>query len=286
MIYVIYGIVIGITNIIPGVSGGTALIFLGIFDKTMKSISNIIKLDKITTKKDDIIFITKLGLGFIIGVIGFARIIDYLFVDYFVQTIYCFIGLIVFSLPIIIKNEMKNTVFSKIYFILGLIIIGLLYYYNPSSQNNLIITDFPDITIIHSLELILLGTVAGIITIIPGISGSMFLLIVGKYYLIQSYIAESISLQPNILISIVFFGIGTLLGIIIGAKTITYLISKYKSYTMSLIIGLIVMSSIVLIPIDIHYNISISLSSLASFLFGGLIIISAEILKDKKIHVL
>ncbi len=279
MINIVQGIVIGVVNIIPGISGGTALVFLGIFDKTMKSISNIIKLEHIANKKDDLLFLIKIAIGFLIGVIIFAKTIDYLFINYFIQTMYWFIGLIVFSLPIIIKNEMKDIKFSKLYFFLGLCIVSLTYLFNINQEPNFIITNFPDIKFIFLLKLILLGTMAGIMTIIPGVSGSMFLLILGQYSLMQSYIAESTSLRLTILIPLVFFGIGTLLGILIGAKIISYFISKYKSNTMSLIIGLIIMSSIVLIPINFQYNFNLIISSLFSFLFGGMIIVTIEIAK-------
>ncbi len=189
MINIVQGIVIGVVNIIPGISGGTALVFLGIFDKTMKSISNIIKLEHIANKKDDLLFLIKIAIGFLIGVIIFAKTIDYLFINYFIQTMYWFIGLIVFSLPIIIKNEMKDIKFSKLYFLLGLCIVSLTYLFNINQEPNFIITNFPDIKFIFLLKLILLGTMAGIMTIIPGVSGSMFLLILGQYSLIQSYIA-------------------------------------------------------------------------------------------------
>jgi putative membrane protein len=275
------GLIFGIANIIPGISGGTVLVFLGLFNRTIESLSNIFKIEPIKKKSKDINFILQLAMGFFIGIISFAKIIEKLFYYYPVQTMYWFIGLIVFSIPIILKNELKGIKFSKYHFIIGAVIIGSIVIFNPE-KTGLIIKEFPLISIQHLISMTILGLLIGMITIVPGISGAMVMLIIGQYYLFQSYIANVTTLQINIILPIAVFGIGSLIGLIIGAKTINYFLVNYRANTISLILGLVMMSSIVLIPINISYDFNIILTSLASFLFGGLIVIIFELLKSKK----
>ena len=101
---IIGGIAIGIANVIPGVSGGTMMVILGIFNRMMDAISGVFKKEN-SHRKDDIIFILQVLVGAAIGIIGFAKILEVLFEYYPTQTIYWFIGLIAFSIPLFIKNE-------------------------------------------------------------------------------------------------------------------------------------------------------------------------------------
>jgi putative membrane protein len=274
---IIKGSIVGISNIIPGISGGTALVLLGVFDKTMDSISKIFNFKEKRGKKEAFIFLGQLAIGIIIGLIGFAKIISFLFENYPTQTIYWFVGLMTFSVPILINTEIKKIRFTIPYFILGLVVIIGVIYLNPG-EKNLIINSFPEIDFNHILLMIQSGFIGGFITIIPGISGSMVLLILGRYYLIQSYLAQSTSLQPNILIPILIFGIGACLGIVVGSKVISFLLKKQKDYTMSFIFGLVIMSIIAIIPFDAIYDTITIITSILSFLFGGFLI---EITKPK-----
>lgn len=279
----IKGIVIGIANIIPGVSGGTALVLLRVFNKTMDSVAKIFNFKEKQNKKEALLFLGQLGLGMIIGIIGFAKIISFLFTYYPTQTMYWFVGLMTFSIPVIINTEIKKIKFSTPYFILGLIIIIGVIYLNPG-DSNIIINYFPKITFNHILLMLGSGFIGGFITIIPGISGSMVLLILGKYYLIQSYLAHSTSLQPNILIPIIIFVIGAGLGIVISSKFITFFLKKYKGYTMSLILGLVIMSIIAIIPFNSIYDVKTIITSLITFLFGGLLIEITKLGLNKKVQ--
>jgi putative membrane protein len=282
---IIYGIIVGIINIIPGISGGMALVFLGIFDKTMGSISNVVHIRNIKSKKKDLIFLFQLGIGLVIGLIGFAKIIEYLLNYYPTPTMYWFIGLIFFSSPTIIKKEMKKEKFSIIYFIMGLTIISILFFLSLKTKSiNVDPSNYPIVTFSNMIWMIIYGIIGGFVTIIPGASGSIVLLILGKYQLIESYLAHVMSLHLNIVIPTFFFGLGALIGIVTGAKVVTYFITKYRSYSMSLILGLIVMSVIVLIPINVTYDLKTIISSLITFLFGGLMILGPQIYENKKVQ--
>ena len=104
---IIGGIAIGIANVIPGVSGGTMMVILGIFNRMMEAISGIFKRVN-PNRKEDIIFIFQVLVGAAIGIVGFAKILEILFEYYPTQTIYWFIGLIAFSIPLFVKGEMEG----------------------------------------------------------------------------------------------------------------------------------------------------------------------------------
>lgn len=104
---IIGGIAIGIANIIPGVSGGTMMVILGVFNRVMDAISNLLKRDN-PNRLADLLFLGELLLGAAIGLIGFAKVLGYLLSEFEVQTMYWFIGLIAFSIPVFLKAEVKR----------------------------------------------------------------------------------------------------------------------------------------------------------------------------------
>jgi len=276
------GLSIGIANIIPGVSGGTIMVLLGIFDDIMIAISNIFSFKNgiFKGKKKSFIFLLQIFIGAAIGLIGFAKVIEYLFEKCPNETMFFFIGLIIFSLPNLIKQEMKGIKINKLFFILGLLLIGTICMLSPE-KTNIIIKEFPKITAIYLIYMMLIGIIAGATTIFPGISGSMILLIIGEYHLYKSYIANITSMKIEILIPILFIGIGILIGVVLSAKITTWLLKNYKSKTLSVILGLIIASSIALIPINNYIDFQIIIKYILSFLLGGFIIQTINILNKK-----
>ena len=107
----------------------------------------------------------------------------------------------------------------------------------------------------------------------PGVSGSMVLLILGEYYLFKSYLANITSFSMEILIPLAFMGVGIILGILISAKLCGYFLKKYHRGTLSLILGLIVASSLVLIPFSAAYNVTVIITSVIALLLGGIMVI-------------
>lgn len=276
------GVAVGVANIIPGVSGGTIIVLLGLFDKLMEAISNVFKIN-ISWKEriKSIKLIVQIGLGVVVGLVGFAKILEFLFVHAEIQTIMWFAGLILFSIPVLKKNEMKNEKINWIFFIIGLLVVGLLTYFVPNKDE--VIVPLQDIlsnkiTLVYILTLIALGAISGATMIFPGVSGSMVLLVLGYYHLFKGYVANVTSFEPKILIGLGFIAIGVLIGIILSAKLTNWLLKKYHKKTMSLIIGLIVMSAITIIPMT-GYNTITIITSILTFLFGGFVVILMDKLK-------
>lgn len=268
---IIGGIAIGIANVIPGVSGGTMMVILGIFNRMMEAISGIFKRVN-PNRKDDIIFIFQVLVGAAIGIVGFAKILEILFEYYPTQTIYWFIGLIAFSIPLFVKGEMKGEKLAIVPFICGLAIIFGLEFLNPGEGNTVVNPDFPPLSSGLFIKMVIIGAISGATMIMPGVSGSMVLLILGEYYLFKSYLAHVTSFSLDVIMPLGFMAIGIAFGIVVSAKLCQYFTRTHKAGFLSLILGLIIASSLVLIPFDVSYDFNLILTSLLAALFGGIIV--------------
>lgn len=268
---IIGGIAIGIANVIPGVSGGTMMVILGIFNPMMEAISGIFKRVN-PNRKDDIIFIFQVLVGAAIGIVGFAKILEILFEYYPTQTIYWFIGLIAFSIPLFVKGEMKGEKLAIVPFVCGLAIIFGLEFLNPGEGNTVVNPDFPPLSSGLFIKMVIIGAISGATMIMPGVSGSMVLLILGEYYLFKSYLAHVTSFSLDVIMPLGFMAIGIAFGIVVSAKLCQYFTRTHKAGFLSLILGLIIASSLVLIPFDVSYDFNLILTSLLAALFGGIIV--------------
>ena len=278
---IIGGLFVGIANIIPGVSGGTMLVIFGLFDKLTYAVSDVLKKET-TTRKQSILFILKIIISCLIGIVLFAKILGYTLTNYEGETILCFMGLILFSVPYIYKDELKGEKFNILFFIIGFaFIIGLQYLKSLGFVNS---TD-SSMGIIHIISMILFGIIGGITMVFPGVSGSMVLLVLGKYELIRSYIDKLTSFDTESIISLGALAIGALIGIIVSAKLTSSLLKNHRGKTVSLILGFIVASAIIL-PFNLENQIKFTTmktcSLLLCFTMGGIIIYYINRLKNSK----
>ena len=285
---VVCGILVGIANIIPGVSGGTIIVILGLFDKLMDAISNVFKL-KISFKErlENLWFIMQVLIGAAIGLVAFAKILNYLFVHFELQTIALFAGLILLSLPMLKKEEMDGKKINILFFILGVLTIGIINYLSPGEEGNIVTYEeliSKSLTPVFIGSLILMGVIGGATMIFPGVSGSMVLLVLGWYHMFKGYVAAVTTFDIKILIPLIFIAIGVGLGIIFSAKLTSFLLKKYKTNTMSFILGLIIMSAIVIFPLKKElYTFGNIITSVITFILGGGLIVLLEKFKEKEI---
>lgn len=256
LINVIKGMMIGIANVIPGVSGGTMAVSLGIYDKMIASISGIFK-----HLRDSIAFLFPLIVGMGIGIVGFTYMIEFLLSKHTFVTCMTFVGLILGGLPIIVKglkskmNDAGGT--SGIAGILAFLIAFAISVGMPLLKaGDAALTTIPA-TFQNMMVLFVLGIVASTTMVIPGVSGSMMLMIFGYYYGIINTIKGfldalrvwDMAAFKDGLILLVPFGIGVVLGIILIAKLISFLFERYGVPTFCAILGLIISS-----PFAIFYN--------------------------------
>lgn len=274
------GIAVGIANIIPGVSGGTMLVIFSLFEKLTNAISDLFKKET-TTRKESFIFLLKIFIGAAIGIVAFAKVLGFTLSHIEAETIFWFMGLILFSVPIIIRNELKGEKFNIIFFLIGALIIGVLEYFNLHGG---LANTGDDGSIISYIILAGLGAIGGISMIFPGISGSMVMLVLGKYEMIRSYIDKLTSLDINIYIKLAVFGIGAILGVIISSKVLSKVINKYRGKTVSLILGFIIASALIL-PLNLETKLILSTEKvcglIVSFVLGGVLIYFLDKLEKK-----
>lgn len=272
---IVGGICVGVANIIPGVSGGTIIVLLGLFNKLMESISNIFNLKiKLKDKKDDFIFLVQFLVGAGIGLVGFAKILEFLFVSFEIQTMYWFIGLILCSLPMLKRKELNDEKINPIFLIIGLLVIFAISYFAPGEEGNIVpLEELLDknLTLGYLITLIGIGAIGGASMMFPGVSGSMVLLVLGYYHLFKGYVANVTTFNLSILIPLAFMAVGIGIGIVISAVITNYLIKHSKRNTMSFIFGLIIMSAITIIPTS-GYTVVSTVTSIITFLFGALVI--------------
>lgn len=238
MINLLKGFIIGIGKIIPGVSGSVLAIILGVYDKSVEYLNNIRQ-----NTKEKIKYLLPLGIGIIISIITFSKIITILLNKHYQITMLFFIGLVLGGIPEIIKKTKKeNSVITIVSFIIFFII----------SITNLDSNYIPEGNIIDIIILFISGLLEAIGTVVPGVSSSALLMIIGTYNIIISSIGNitNITNIANILINIkiiIPFTLGLVLGIILLIKIINYLLKKYESTLYSFVLGVLLSSVILLI---------------------------------------
>lgn len=265
------GIVIGIANIIPGVSGGTMAVSMGIYDKLIGAVSNLFK-----SFKKNVLFLLPLLIGMGVGIVGFGKLLEYLLEYHVLATCLTFVGLILGGVPILWVH-LKGSVSKKpggrlggaevaCFALLLAVGVGL-----PLLQGSEGAVKAMSLSVGSAVILFLLGVIASATMVIPGVSGSMVLMVLGYYStilaqvtgLLDSLLARDWAALGHCVGLLVPFGIGVVLGIFLIAKIIEWLFKKFPSQTYAAIIGLIVSS-----PFAILY----SSGALARFSAAGLIV--------------
>ena len=226
---ILKGFIIGIGKIIPGVSGSVLAISMGIYDRLIKSISNFF-----SDIKNNSIFLSKIGIGMIIAITFFSNIIVYLLDNYYLITIFIFSGLIIGSMDNI-KSNINN---KDLYICFSIFIIFSLFGINNVS-NTLIVNN----SFLHFLLFVLIGFIDAVTMIIPGISGTAILMMIGVYKELLNALSNIFS---NIS-TIIPFGIGIFIGTILTVKLVNYLFTSYKSKTYSAILGFSYSSIVIMI---------------------------------------
>lgn len=251
------GIFIGVANVIPGVSGGTMAVSLGLYDKMIAAISNLLKDWKKSLK-----VLLPIILGCAIGIIGFTYAIEYLLSNHTFPTCMAFVGLILGGIPMLVhalRKELHKSPNGRIGIsgIIAFLVLFCVAAFMPmlNSDTEVLRTFTP--TPWTLISLFLVGVIASATMVIPGVSGSLVMMILGYYYgvidtiklFLDSLKAFDMAGMFQGAILLFPFGIGVLLGIFLISKLITFLFERYGLQTYCAILGLIAAS-----PFAIFYN--------------------------------
>ena len=235
------GILAGIGNITPGVSGSAILMIFNLYDKCLEAISNIFK-----NFKKSLLFLFPIGSGIIIGTYSFSKIISYFIQNYEIETKIIFVFFILGTLPSLINKIDKKSYNKKqlLAFIITFVIgITLLLIKTNSKQ---IIID--NLGIKNIILLLSAGVILASATIIPGISSTILLNMTGLY---NAYLNAISNLKILIILPIVI-GLG-ISGFIIS-KIIHQLFKKYYNYTFFAILGFVIATIPSILPKKIYFN--------------------------------
>ena len=225
---IVKGLVVGVANIIPGVSGGTMAVVMGIYDKLIGAVSDLRK-----DFKNSVLYLLPIGIGAVLGIVLFSHLIEFLLRDFTMPTNIFFLGLILGSIPMIYHRAVREK-FKKVsllpFFVSFAIMMVMTLLQNVSDEGSALITT---LTVGSAVRLLLSAAVAAACMIMPGISGSMVMVLLGVYTSVLTAIS---SMNIPILIPV---AVGVLIGIFAGAKIIDICMKRYEQQTYFAILGLI-----------------------------------------------
>lgn len=238
------GILIGTAMIIPGVSGSVIAVIFGVYDKSITALTNLFK-----NFKKNIIYLFVLGSGVLTGAIWFSNVMMFLYEKHEIITKFSFIGLILGGIPFLI-NEIKKKKTEKINVKMFLItlLFSLVLWYLSESLINLTININNSSKILNFFLLFLSGFIYSVGKVIPGISGSFLLILIGMYEFVLSIMANPINAVVTSFDKILPFILGLIFGVIVLLKLMKYLLDKKFGLTYSIIIGFVIGSIPALIP--------------------------------------
>ncbi len=258
---ILNGFLIGIANLIPGVSGGTFALILGLYDRLIGAITAIngvtitVTLQFLTgftnpekrehfqkeMKRIDLWFLIFLGFGLLLSVISGAKLIQFLLQNHPAPTLALFIGLIIPSLTVPLKLIEKHSFFVWLFLIPGILLTVVPSFFMGDSVGSE-----------NPLVAFVTGAIAISAMILPGISGSYIMLVLGEYQIVIGKLSNILALDSIIFLSA--FGLGCLIGLIVFTHFVKWLFKKHKSHTMTFLLGLILGSFFILWPFKDYAN--------------------------------
>lgn len=245
---ILQGMVIGIANIIPGVSGGTMMVAMGIYDRLIHSITHL---------KDDlkgsIRFLLPVFAGCGLAIVLLSHLFEYLLLNFPIPTNFAFCGLIAGSLPFITqKVKHKGMSIDKLIpFVAFFAIVVIMAFMTGMSGTDTVLK----FSFFQVIMLFIVGIIAAATMVIPGVSGSMMLMLLGYYEPVLNLVNTTVHALLHFEIGTLFscigliipFGLGVVIGIFAIAKIIEWIFSKWEIQAYWGIIGLILASPIAIL---------------------------------------
>ncbi|MFV0380202.1 MAG: DUF368 domain-containing protein [Anaerorhabdus sp.] len=273
---VFYGMMIGIANVVPGVSGGTIAVIFNIYDKLLESVTLNIKV-----LKRNFSFLFPLAFGVLFGIVGVSKLMKYLLENYPMQTYSGFIGVIIGSLPLIIAKVKEAKTVKKKNYIFFVVSVGLMVFlalYNADKETAKELIKYTTLNFESFVVCFLAMSIATITMIIPGISGSLLLIIMGMYGTIYGYAVAEFYIP--LLIPI---GLGAVISLLLGAKLVRVLLSKFHQQTYLAILGLLIGSIFQLIIISgLNFSLSYDVLTSAVVMIICMLLVYATSVKEIK----
>lgn len=241
------GVVIGLANIIPGVSGGTMMVSMGIYDTLIYCITHLFR-----QFKKSVLTLLPYGIGMVLAIVVGAFGLKAAFASFPLPTNALFIGLILGSVPMILKQMRgeKIGVPGAVIFLAMFALVVVLKAIESDRSVEIVLS------VGEVIKLFFLGCIASATMVIPGVSGSMILKTLGYYEPIVTGAITGLTsalaggewglVMHNVGI-LLPFGIGVVVGIFAIAKFIEVMLAKWKGYTYCAILGMVAASPVVIL---------------------------------------
>ena len=233
----IKGMMMGVADIIPGVSGGTIAIITGIYEEFLFTLNNldlnVLKLFKKGKFKEvlnkyNLLFLLSLASGILSSIFLLSHSIVYLIENYPILLWSFFLGLITSSIFYLFKEINKWTKKVILFNLLGIGISLLVLTLNPSSQE------------VNPAYLFICGMISITAMLLPGVSGAYILILLGAYETMLKTIKEIVSLNSEYFLNFLSFVMGALLSVKLFSKLLTWSYNKHKNYTLSCLVGFMI----------------------------------------------
>ncbi len=234
------GFLIGIAFIIPGLSGGTMAVYLGVYQPMLEAIGSIFK-----DFKKSVLYLLPIGIGLIAAIVLFAGIVGWLLDVNSAATLALFIGLMIGGLPKLTQSiRLKEThPLGFVFAIVAFLLVVALFVGNIASSGSAIET-IP-VTVSNALLIFILGAAAATTMIVPGVSGSALLVVLGYYTAIVTNVVGNVfdfSVFGYNIYVIACFALGGVSGIYLISKFLNRMLTKHPSESMLVIVGFLLAS--------------------------------------------
>ena len=241
---ILKGFGMGTSDLIPGVSGGTIALLLGIYDDFISSVSGLFSKRFWPSFK----FLLPILLGMGLAIALLSNLFNYLLSYHEIPTMFFFTGLIIGIIPYLLKtSNFKQTFKTKHYLmiLIGIIILVIITLLNNGDKHS-------GETLTLSFGLIIKYFIAGMFAssamLLPGISGSFMLLVFGAYGTVMFSISELVNLNFTALPILIIVGLGILTGFMLSSRMIQYFLHHHTTMTVALIIGFVIGSIYAVFP--------------------------------------
>lgn len=261
------GFIMGIANIIPGVSGGTLALTLGIYERFIGAISHFF-----SNLKENIKFLLPIAIGLCLAILSMSRVIDYSYEHFPIPTTLFFVGLVIGGIPMLyhkVKGKKEGKQISSWIILLMTFSLVIVMAFADQLFGTTAKVNLKGLDLWGYIILFFVGMIAAATMVIPGVSGSLVLMLLGYYYPILKVVKSLTkfeNLGENIMIAGIF-GVGVLVGIVLISKIIEFLLKKFETKTYYGVLGFI-FASILAIPISTYNEVENLVFSAPQILIG------------------
>ncbi len=284
----INGFCMALADSVPGVSGGTIAFLMGFYDQFITSIDDLLT-GNMEKKKNALGFLIKLGIGWVIGFLSAVLVLTSVFESHIYAISSLFIGFIIFAIPIVIGEEKKclsENLKWMIFTVLGAVLVAAITYFNPISGGEGGMS-FANFSIGFGVYLFFAGAIAISAMVLPGISGSTLLLIMGIYLPIINGIKDILHFDFSSFLPLCCFGCGVIVGVFSVVKIIRKALEKFRPQTIFLIIGMMIGSiyAVIMGPTTLDVPqpaMTFGEFNILFFIIGGVVILGMQKLKTIK----